>query len=210
MNRELLVFDIESYKNYFLIGFKRLSDGKKVQIDMAGGDNRFTKEQRRKIRGLLGEYTVFGYNSAKYDVPVMLKAIDGASCKSLFEMGTTIIQNNIPAWKSMQEYDIEPLRELDHFDVSEPSPAVFISLKAYGSRLHSKRLQDLPYPFDTILTKEQMAHVKTYNVNDLDTTIDLYNAIADRIELRVNMSSQYKVDLRSKSDSSDSGDGHCL
>ena len=45
-----------------------------------------------------------------------------------------------------------------------------------------------------------MEDTKLYCINDLDTTIDLYRQIEDRIKLRVDMSNKYGQDLLSKSD----------
>src|SRR5699024_6014574 len=87
-----------------------------------------------------------------------------------------------------------------HFDISEPAPGVRVSLKLYGGRMNSHTLQDLPIEPGTILTSQQMADIAEYCINDLDTTIELYNSIKNQIALRVKMSEKYGQDLLSKSD----------
>jgi hypothetical protein len=81
-----------------------------------------------------------------------------------------------------------------------PIPMGIASLKVYGSRLNTKKLQDLPYEFDVELTKQQFDVVIEYCYNDIQLTEELYYAIKPQIELRTIMSKKYDTDLRSKSD----------
>lgn len=199
--KEMVALDLEVYPNYFLIGLKKLADGKKLQIEVKGVNSSLTKDQIRIVKTAMTNYTTFGFNSNRYDMPVLCKMLDGATSRTIFEMSKDIVANNLQTWQSYSKFDVvtDPVK-FDHIDISEPSPAVFVSLKAYGARLHSKKLQDLPYPFDKTLTESEMAEVMLYNENDLDTTIDLYQKIKDRIDLRVEMTKQYGQDVRSKSD----------
>jgi hypothetical protein len=74
------------------------------------------------------------------------------------------------------------------------------SLKIYGGRLHSTRMQDLPIEPDAVITADQRQVLIDYCKNDLDTTIDLYTKLKSQLELREKMSQEYGLDLRSKSD----------
>jgi hypothetical protein len=74
------------------------------------------------------------------------------------------------------------------------------SLKIYGGRLHVPKMQDLPFEPETILSPEQMAIVRWYNINDLTQTAFLYHALQEQISLRESMSVRYGIDLRSHSD----------
>ena len=196
-NKEKIVMDLEISPNYYLVGFKRLSDGKKLSFDT---QTALTKEQKKTLKGVLKKYQVITFNGLRYDLPMMmLSVMDGVTVTDLFKASQVIIGENLPTFMTMNRFDIEPI-DIDHIDISEPSPAVFVSLKGYGARLHSTKLQDLPYAYDKFLTEAEIIEMKLYNENDLDTTIDLYRAIEDRIDLRVEMSKQYGQDLRSKSD----------
>lgn len=198
--KKLVVCDVESYQNYFLIGFKGIETGKVLQIELFGENARFTIEQRKKIRATLIKYGIVTFNGVSYDMPVILKSVMGASVQELFKMGSKMIEKSMPGWMAMKTYNVENIPGIVHIDLKEPAPGVMISLKMYGARLHSKRLQDLPYPFDTKLTRDQADHVADYNINDLDTTIDLYHKIKPSIDLRYNMSDIYQMDLMSKGD----------
>ena len=106
----------------------------------------------------------------------------------------------MPEWMSYREFGIEPNGRFDHFDVAEPAPAVMISLKNYGTRIGSPKLQDFFVDPHEDLDPRQLPEMRRYCENDLDVTLDLYDAIADRIDLRVKMGEEYGLDLRSKSD----------
>ena len=197
--KKLVVLDIEVLPNYFLLAIKGLESQKVITYDMFGLDNTLTKEQRKKIRVVLNKYTSFGFNSIKYDMPLINYALNGATCKEIHEVSKNIIEKNQPDWMTYRTLDIDP-RGYDHFDISEPSPAVMISLKNYGTRVGSKKLQDFYLDPHKPITTDDVGELKNYCNNDLDVTEDLYHAISDRIGLRVSMGEQYGLDLRSKSD----------
>jgi hypothetical protein len=74
------------------------------------------------------------------------------------------------------------------------------SLKLYGARLHAPRIQDLPFVHDKILSQSEIDVVRDYCINDLNTTKLLYNNLSEQIQLREQLSIQYRQDLMSKSD----------
>jgi len=197
--KKLICLDIEVLNNYFLVAIKGLQSGKLLTMDMYGGHNRLTKEQRKKLHTMLTKYTSFGFNSIKYDMPLINYALTGASCGEIYQASKAIIEQNQPDWMTYRKLEIEP-RPYDHFDVAEPSPAVMISLKNYGTRIGSPKLQDFYLNPHHPITKQQIQPLKDYCENDLDVTTDLYNAISDRIVLRIAMGEEYGLDLRSKSD----------
>ena len=194
--REKIIFDIEVSKNMFMVGFKKL-DGKVLQITTK---TKLDKTQRMNIRKVISQYTLIGFNSSRYDNPMLLKALEGATTMELFKMSERIIKDNMPTFMVMRDFDLEPIRDMDTIDLMPPQPAVFASLKSLGVRLNSPKLQELPYAYDKVLSDKEIEVIAKYNINDLDVTIDLYKAIEGRITMREAMSEQYGMDLRSKSD----------
>ena len=198
MRKNIVVLDLEVSPNFFLIGMKLLKTGKLLQIDT---QTTLTKEQKDTVRKILTNSTLITFNGLRYDMPIILRTLcQNINTQDIFEMSKRMIGENIPPYRVYNEFDIDTMRGVDHIDLNEPAVGVFVSLKGYGARMHSKKLQDLPYEYDKVLTEEEIDVIRKYNVNDLDTTIDLFNAIRDRIELREDMSEQYGLDLRSKSD----------
>jgi len=197
--KKLICLDIEVLPNYFLIAVKGLESGKLLTMDMYGEHSSLTIEQRRKLTTLLLKYTSFGFNSTKYDMPIINYVLQGRTCSEIHKMSKVIIEKNMPDWMTYREYNLTP-KPFDHFDICEPSPAVMISLKNYGTRVGSKKLQEFYLDPHKPISVDEKQDLIGYCENDLDVTIDLYNAIKDRIDLRINMGEQYGLDLRSKSD----------
>lgn len=199
MKKPLMVLDVECLPNHFLIGFKALASGMIFQFEAYGEFEALSIPDQQRVNALLDMYTTFGFNSNKYDIPMILYALQGATCLQLHQLSVSLV-SGAPVWGLMKQHNLNIPLMMDHFDICEPSPAVMISLKAYGTRIGSKRLWefflDPMLPINRIVANE----IARYNINDLDTTIDLYNAVKDRIELREQMSEQYGIDLRSKSD----------
>jgi len=198
MNK-LICLDIEVLPNYFLIVIKGLTSGKYLKMDMYGAGTKLTREQRSKLNHMLSRYTSFGFNSSNYDMPQINYALSGATCQELYENSKNIIDKRQPDWMTYRNLGIDP-RPYDHFDVMEPSPAVMISLKNYGTRVGSKKLQEFYLDPHMPITEHEKDKLIAYCENDVDVTVDLYRVIEDRIELRVSMGEQYGLDLRSKSD----------
>lgn len=196
---KLLSLDIEVLPNYFLVGLKDIVSGEVKQFEMFGVSAKLETSVKKELHKIMLTRTTFGFNSNNYDLPLIVYALEGATCKDIHSASSDIINKAQPYWMTYRNLGIEP-RPYDHFDICEPSPAVMISLKNYGSRIGSKRLQDFYLDPNTNISGNATQLLKKYNINDLDTTIDLYNSIKGRIDLRVSLGNQYNMDLRSKSD----------
>ena len=195
--KNLTAVDCEVYPNYFLAAFKSL-EGKTFSLEAR--DGALSRKDIRRLQRVLCQHTTFGFNSRNYDIPIILYAIKGATTAYIHKMSEYIINERSPGWMTMKKFDLYPSIHWQHFDIQEPAPGVMVGLKLYGARMHSPRLQDLPIEPGTILTTAQMDDIKDYCENDLDTTIDLFNAIRPQLDLRSEMSEQYGQDLMSKSD----------
>lgn len=197
--KNLVVLDIEILPNYFLIAFKGLDSGKLMTFEAYGENVKLSALDLSKINTILKTRTTFGFNSIKYDMPMISYALEGATCQQLHALSKQLIESGKAHWMILRDMNINTI-QCEHFDISEPSPAVMISLKNYGTRIGSKKLWEFPVDPHKPIDRKTADMVARYCENDLDVTIDLYNAIADRIALRVELGKDYGMDLRSKSD----------
>lgn len=195
----LVVLDCEVYPNYILVAFKNVNTGKVLTFEIKGENSTISDLDRAKLFQVLEKRTTFGFNSRNYDIPVIAAVLRKKTALDIFNLSNYIIDNNSVGWMTMQKFGLVKPKGC-HFDIQEPAPGVRVSLKLYGGRLNSKRLQDLPIEVGTTLNEKQMEEVKSYCINDLDTTIDLFNAIKPQMSLRFDMSKRYESDLLSKSD----------
>jgi len=198
--KDLVVLDCEVYPNYILFAFKNIDNEKTFTIEIKGENSSLNENQLKKLKQIMTVRTTFGFNSRNYDMPIILFALQEKTAKEICKLSNFIIDNNSIYWQTLKKFNLHFSNSIKHFDIQEPSPAVKISLKLYGARMHFDKLQDLPIEPNSILSENEMEETKLYCINDLNTTINLYRQIEDRIKLRVDMSNKYGQNLLSKSD----------
>jgi len=191
----MVVVDVEVYRDYFLALFKNLDSGKYRAFEMFESHPLDTEAMKR----MMASRTTISFNGLSYDLIVIAAALDGADCVKIKTISDEIIRSKLPAWRVARDMDINVPRHWDHIDLIEVAPGR-ASLKAYGGRMHAPTMQDLPIKPDASVAFEQRLELKTYCRNDVDTTEMLYLRLKGAIELRGQMSKQYGIDLRSKSD----------
>ena len=212
MTKPTAVFDIECYRNYFLMKFKRVDTGAVRDYEMY--DDQLPDVDT--IRRILLGYRIVTFNGLNYDMPMsayalrlMVQVGKGIltpleACSKLKQASDAIIVGNLRGWQFEQQYDVKVPSAIDHIDLSEVAPGVMVSLKQYGGRMHSRKLQDLPIDPSAEITPEQRPLMRSYCENDLDTTIDLWRKLTtgkdDVIAIRELIGGEAKLELRSKSD----------
>lgn len=194
--RPVRFWDTECYPNYWLIKFRDDRTGQIVgfpqwpghPLDIAG------------VRAMLASSELIGFNTKNYDEPMTALALTGVSCERLKQANDAIIVGGVKPWQFYEMFNCVWAAEYDSVDIMEPTPGVRIGLKMYGGRAHSRQLQDLPIDPAKPLSDFDRVGISVYCDNDLETTRDVWLEIKPRRELRVAMTVQYNIDLRSKSD----------
>ncbi len=194
-SRNKAVLDIECYTNYFLIAIKSMANDKVVTFERSSWVD-FDVEQ---LISVLRKYTIVTFNGNRYDLLLLKGAIADFDAERLKVMSDDIIVNNARAWDIESKYSLPQCKYIDHIDLIDVAPGK-ASLKIYGGRLHSKRMQDLPIEPNAIIKQDERELLTNYCINDLDTTIDLYKKLSSQIDLREKMGEELGMDLRSKSD----------
>jgi len=203
VTKDFIIFDSEIIPSHYLFCAKRVSDGK---LNVLWGHN---PDDMTRLGALLSNPTLtwVGFNSKDFDMPIATAAAGGAEIHHLKKMADEIIRDGKPAWMSYRDYGLteitcgDDITPIDHIDLIEVAPGVMVSLKLYGARMGSPSLVDMPVEHDEWLTQEEaVAKLLPYCLNDLDETERLLKKLMGQIELRQNLSEQYNIDLRSKSD----------
>jgi hypothetical protein len=189
------VFDVECYIDYFMIGFRDIERGRTKAFEFYDGCGL----DRPGIAKLLRLWRLFSFNGNRYDMLMLAAAMNGCDNEQLKDISDRIIIGGLTPWQFEEKYGWSLPGFIDHVDLIEVAPGV-ASLKIYGGRLHSKRMQDLPIDPSANIAPHQRPVMVTYNGNDLATTADLRHELREQIALRERMSDEYGIDLRSKSD----------
>lgn len=190
----MIMLDCETYINYFLVSMLDTTTNKTIDFELY--DNR--PIDSKKLAAILRQHTTIGFNSLNYDLPVIVAALRGDNNAQIKQLSDDII-NAAQLWPVLKKHKINIPASFDHIDIIE-LPIGQASLKIYGGRLHAPKLQDLPIEPSAIITPEQRAILREYCHNDLQVTRILYDELKPQIALREQMSKQYNIDLRSKSD----------
>lgn len=157
-----------------------------------------------KLRKLVArkDITWVGFNSYKFDVPILSAALQGFTPLGLKELANVLTdkerQDNQP-WMVAKKYGFD-LLDFDHIDLFNVAPGVMISLKTYMGRMGYRSLIDMPFHHTHDLEERDYGVVETYCRNDIGGTRWLFSRLQTELDLRIEMGKEYGLDLRSKSD----------
>jgi hypothetical protein len=189
--------DVECFRNYFLIKFRRAADGVTMDFEQYEGKT----FNRSTVLRIMQQYKIVTFNGKNYDFPMIVLALKGASNNDLKEASDAIVKGQLKPWQFEKRFGVKIPPKWDHVDLMEVAPGVIVSLKLYAARMHARKLQDLPFEEDHILDLiTDPPIVREYCGNDLEVTALLKNDLSEELELRDAMSLEFGIDLRSKSD----------
>lgn len=190
-----LIFDIELFPNYLLIGLKDYKTNEIITFQVSD-----YMDEREEAKAFFKSYKGFlvGFNSIHYDEPVLgfmlrnntknrvmfLKEIKAFSDK-------LISDEHIP-----DKYFKKSWITIDLFNFWSLMlrKAKKISLKSLGIQMGYNVVQELPYPPNEYLNEEQIRNVYTYNtVHDLNITHLLAKKLKNEILIRKELNELYGI-----------------
>lgn len=172
------VFDVEVYRNFFLLLMKRLTDGTVLRFQIS--PNRALDTER--LWKVLRTHMLVGFNSYGYDLPMIQMALAGRSTAELKAASDELILGGMSPRDFGEKHNLAKLG-VNHIDLIQVAP-LKASLKIYAGRLHCRKLQDLPIDPNKAVTADEAALLVQYCQNDLDNTATLYEELSSQIALR--------------------------
>jgi len=192
-----LFLDIETYSNYLLVLFMT-EDGKAKRFEIFNDDDSGFDPAAILCLMTHPDVELITFNGVGFDIPLLTYALVTQDTRKIKKMANRFIEMNVKPWHFYRDEGLQEPK-LNHIDIINVAPGM-VSLKLYGGRLNSPRLQELPIEHSAEITEEQVPILRQYCKNDTQVTQMLYKALSKQVDLRRAMSKEYGVDLRSKSD----------
>lgn len=187
-------FDCEVYLNYFYVLFKS-DGGRKMEFRL---HNNRRSGDIKTLTAILAKNKLVSFNGTAYDLPVIAGFLAGYDNKKLKRLSDTIIKSNAP-WEITDKFPDLKWYAPNHIDLTGVTP-LRQSLKAYGCRIHSPKLQDLPIEPSATISDTDAATLERYCRNDVEVTKQIYTHLYPQLMLRADIGRAYGTDMRSKSD----------
>lgn len=187
------IYDIEVYPNLFLLNCINNTNTIRKSFQISP-----YKDDRRNLVMWLNDEVrnMIGFNNLNYDYPVLHHLITklitqkgSVLCNSLFQHSNNLIRTLKNKSFTNGQYIIPQidLFRINHFD----NKAKMVSLKELEFNFNMENIQELPFKYDTILTKEQIDIVSEYCFNDVYATYLLYNYTSAEIKLREELNQKF-------------------
>lgn len=207
-----ILFDIETYPNFFCVVFKYKNKFKVFEISERRDDEKELKSFLRK--GIKNNWFFVGFNNVRFDAQVLhwileqknkMKELSGVEkAEVIFRFSQKVIEaSNNGDFPPYPEYKIK-LKQIDLFLQNHyNNVARATSLKWLEYSMNWEKIQDLPYHFTQRLSIDTLDNVIEYCKNDVNATQQFFYSSKKLIELRFAQHSQYpELNLMNKSDSS--------
>lgn len=195
-------YDIECYKNLFTVTFVDINNG-----DTSAFFIGFKNNDIEKIREFLREEcTLIGYNSISYDDPILryiLSYKGNNHTKDIYTLSKKLINDSSNSDKNILALRYPRERQWKTIDLMKmlAFDKLGVSLKQTAINLKWGRIQDLPYPPESLLSNKSIQTVLDYNLNDVLITKKLYETVSPLLQMRRELGAMYGLDFLSASDS---------
>jgi len=190
-----IIYDCEVFPNCFMLVAKNADTGFLHYFEISPWADH-TKDIHQFFDLLkANKHVMVGFNNLGFDYPIlhMLLKMGKATPLQLYEKAMAIIKATDAEKFSHMVYPSDrvvpqiDLYKIHHFD----NKARMTGLKALEFNMRMDSISDLPFPPGTVLTKEQIATLKTYCKHDVEATRLFYEASKEQIAFRQQLATTY-------------------
>jgi len=188
------VYDLETYKNCFLAGFRNIKTGKYRIFEIS-----FRKNQVEALYNFLVNecQLLIGFNNLSFDYPILHALLLYKSANPTYYFN--IAQARIT---TSRMHPNPKIPQLDMYRILHyNNKARRTSLKWCEFGLRMENIADLPYEYSIKLTYKEIDLLVDYLHNDLDATYALFDAFQDKIYIRNVLNREYNLNCLNYSDS---------
>jgi hypothetical protein len=190
------IYDIETYPNVFTMAVEHAEHPLRWSFEISPWRND-SAELITFFAWIKGQDArMVGYNNIGFDYPVVhtLIRMGKGSAESLYAKAQAIFQSNDDddRWVHAVRPDDRYITQLDLFKIHHfDNKARSTSLKALEFNMRLDNVSDLPFPPGTVLDRDQVRMLKTYNAHDVTATKRFYEHTLDMIRFREEMCQKY-------------------
>jgi hypothetical protein len=189
------VYDVETYRNYFCLSARSLTDDEIVQFVIDKDCN-----DAKKIIAFFKDIYAIGYNNKTFDDIVINFIYKHPNCKAidLWKLAGDIIGSQKKDDFNFYK-EFKPYLKNDNYTSIDLMRLLFskklrVGLKELECSLNHPNVEELPYDISIDLDDEQKAKVLSYNVNDIEATHRVYKSSIKDLQLRQWVLKNYNVD----------------
>lgn len=199
------VFDIEVFPNVFSCTVKNSETLKVNVFEISSRTNPIDVINNLVKLFTDSQYLFCGYNNIHYDNPIINFIIENHKtvpndyvkiCNTLYNLSQTIITSETSeSWKHLKYANYFSTLDLltMHF-----SQKLRVGLKEMQVTMQYPNVQEYEGNFDDWLPDEEIDNMLGYNLNDVDSTLELLNRSKEDIDLRIGIEEEYGIDVLSK------------
>jgi hypothetical protein len=200
------VFDIETYPNVFTLAVEHAEAPLHWMFEISDlrNDSRQIIEFLQFLKDT--DSRMVGFNNLGFDYPVIhtLVRMGQSDANTLYQKAMAIINSQDEdgsKWMHMVKPSDQFVQQIDLFKIHHfDNRARSTSLKVLEFNMRSDSIEDLPFPVGTVLNREQIEVLKSYNKHDVAQTKAFYHHTLDMIHFREELTRKYARDFMNHND----------
>jgi len=200
------VFDIETYPNVFTLAVEHAEAPLHWMFEISDlrNDSRQIVEFLQFLKDT--DSRMVGFNNLGFDYPVIhtLVRMGHSDANTLYQKAMAIVNSQDDdgsKWMHMVKPSDQFVQQIDLFKIHHfDNRARSTSLKVLEFNMRSDSIEDLPFPVGTVLNREQIEVLKSYNKHDVAQTKAFYHHTLDMIHFREELTRKYARDFMNHND----------
>jgi hypothetical protein len=200
------VYDCETYPNVFTLAVEHAEAPLHWMFEISDlrNDSRQIVEFLQFLKDT--DSRMVGFNNLGFDYPVIhtLVRMGQSDANTLYQKAMAIINSQDDdgsKWMHMVKPSDQFVQQIDLFKIHHfDNRARSTSLKVLEFNMRSDSIEDLPFPVGTMLNRDQIEVLKSYNKHDVAQTKAFYHHTLDMIHFREELTRKYARDFMNHND----------
>lgn len=204
-NKQVIVYDIEVFPNVFHCCCKNSETGEMKLFEIS--------ERKNQIEDLIRYFTenktflFCGYNNKHYDDVIINYIIDyriglksttfDNACRSIYYLSQTIVEDEGENVERYKRWKYSNFFESMDLLTMQFSSKLRVGLKEMQITMHYPNVQEYNGDFNKSLLAKDIDDMIGYNINDVESTLELLNRLKKDIELRKFIKEEYGINAYS-------------